>query len=312
MTEGWKRLTARHRTSNFLTVLGHINVDVVYELSRFPVKGQSINTGTVSEHFGGTAGNIALHASALGLKTAIGCYVGEDFSPEFRKLLLSSGVDCYDVIVVERERTPRCHVFNTPEGEQTYIIEQGAMASNKELPLWEKSVDSCIVAHVATGDPDRYLRAVRGRRYSFDPGQEINYRYTPRKFRMLLEDAETFFTNAVEMRMALKLTGAKNEKEIVKHCGMVIKTEGEKGTVVIQRDGRTTVPPCKVRKYVDTIGAGDAFRAGYYASLEKGHGLIECVEFGNAMASIAIEGAGGTGARATYRQLEERWKENYR
>ncbi len=311
MKATWKRLTSRHRKGNFLVVLGHINVDVVYELSKFPVKGQSINTGNVMELFGGTAGNIALHASALGLKTAIGCYVGSDFSPDFRKLLMESGVDCHDVIMVEGERTPRCHIFDTPDGEQTYIIEQGAMASTMDLPLWEDSISDSSVIHIATGDPDRYIRAVGKRSYSFDPGQEINYRYNAGKFRKMLGGANIFFTNEIEMKMALKLTGAVSEKQLAKRCGTVIKTEGSRGTAIIQEDGVTRVPACRVKNYVDTIGAGDAFRAGYYAAMEKGYNIVKCVEFGNAMASIAIEGKGGVGSLASYRQLEKRWNENY-
>lgn len=311
MKAGWKRLSGKHRRHNFLSVLGHINLDVVYELERFPVKGQSINTGRVKELFGGTAGNIALHSAALGVSTAVGCYVGEDLSGEFRQMLLDANIDCYDVIVVDGERTPRCHVFDTPDGEQTYIIEQGAMSSSRKLPLWEASVKSSSIVHVATGDPDRYLKAVSGRDYCFDPGQEISYRYTKEKFGKLLDGASIFFTNTVEMRMALKLTGSKNERELTEHCKTVIKTTGSKGTTIVDADGTETVPPCRVKKVVDTIGAGDAFRAGFYAAKEKGYGMVKCVQFGNAMASIAIEGVGGTGSLATFNSLERRWKDNY-
>ena len=311
MSTGWKRLSARHRAGNYLAVLGHINIDMVYELERFPVKGQSINTGVVKELFGGTAGNIALHAAALGVRTAIGCYVGGDLKSDFRRRLLDSGIDCYDVIVVEDERTPRCHIFNTPDGEQTYVIEQGAMASSKPLPVWETCISTSEVVHVATGDPARYIEALKGRSYSFDPGQEISYRYTRQNFRKLLGGASIFFTNAVEMKMALKLSGAQNEKSLTSHCGTVIKNIGAKGTLVIEKDGTTAVPASRVKRYIDTIGAGDAFRAGFYAAREKGNGLIKSVEYGNAMASIAIEGAGGIGSLANFASLEKRWNENY-
>lgn len=311
MKKGWKRLAPGRRKNNFLAVLGHVNIDVVYELQKFPVKGQSVNTGTVREMFGGTAGNIALHSASLGVRTAIGCYVGEDFGSSFREMLLESGLDCHDVIIVEGERTPRCHIFNTPDGEQTYIIEQGAMASPVELPLWESAISGSSTIHVATGDPERYIRAVGGRDYAFDPGQEISYRYTPGNFRKLLDGANLFFTNEVEMKMALRLSGSTSERRLAAHCGTIVKTLGAKGTEVITADGRTLVPPCRVKRYADTIGAGDAFRAGYYAAMQRGHGMIRCVEFGNAMASIAIEGKGGVGSLADFGRLEERWRSSF-
>lgn len=306
----YTRLSERHRR-NYLAVLGHINIDVIYELDKLPERGQTVTTKGVKELFGGTAGNIAMHASSLGVRTAVGCYAGDDFKTDYRKLLLDGGVDCYDVLLVRGERTPRCHIFNLPDGEQTCIIEQGAMDSPRRLPLWDKAVRESTIVHIATGDPVRYASAVRSREYSFDPGQEISYRYTPEMFTRLLDGASIFFTNALEMMRAMKLTGSRSEKRIAERCNTVIKTLGSKGTMVIEKDGTTIVPPCRPRRVTDTIGAGDAFRAGFYAAREKGHSMIEAVEFGNAMASISIEGAGGIGGMTSFDRLQKRWKDNY-
>ena len=52
---------------------------------------------------------------------------------------------------------------------------------------------------------------------------------------------------------------------------------------------------------VDTTGAGDSFDAGFlYATLEKGMGFIQAVEFANLVASRSCKFVGGVNARSTY------------
>jgi len=311
MSGSWHRLSKKFNGNISLAVLGHLNIDIIYRLRELPEKGRSVNADDVQEHFGGTAGNLGVHASKLGVKTAICCYVGEDFPHAFRRFLETARIQTYDILVLPGYRTPRCHIFNTADGEQTYIIEQGAMDASEELPLWEETLRSAEMVHVSTGDPVRYARAVEGRNYAFDPGQEINYRYDRNRFMRLIRGSEIFFANSIEMDMALRLAGLADERELLELCPLLIRTAGPSGAYVIEKDGITHVPPCRPRRFSDTVGAGDAFRAGFYAARNRKYGMVEAVEFGNAMASISIEGGGGAGSSASWKKLFSRWKEAY-
>lgn len=306
----WRRLGRKKRRSNFLGVLGHINMDIVYRVPRLPVPGRSINSESVTAHFGGTAGNIAMHASSLGVTTALGSYIGDDADPVISGTLMNTAIDLYDVILSSHERTPRCHIFDSGM-EQSYVIEQGAMASTRKLPLWEHAVMNSRIVHVATGDPSRYEVAVSGREYNFDPGQEISYRYDRATFRKLLSGCRIFFTNETEMKVALKLLSAEREKDVTRYCDTVIKTAGKHGTQIISADGILKVRPCAVRQVVDTIGAGDSFRAGFYAAMYRGRDVVTAVEFGNAMAAVAISGKGGAGRTSDWESLFRKWHANY-
>ena len=306
----WSRLGRRKRKSNFLGVLGHINLDMVYHLARLPAPGTSINAKSVSAHFGGTAGNIAVHTSSLGVPTALGSYIGDDAGTVITDTLRSTSIDPYDVIISNGERTPRCHIFDDGT-EQSYVIEQGAMASTRKLPLWKHAVMNSRIVHVATGDPSRYEAAVSEREYNFDPGQEIGYRYDRATFRRLLSKCKIFFTNETEMKIAVKLLSANSERDILRHCDTVIETAGRRGTKVITSDGAMEIRPCAVRKVVDTIGAGDSFRAGFYAALYRGRDVFTSVEFGNAMAAISIGGSGGAGRTTDWDTLLRKWQANY-
>ncbi len=306
----WSRLGPKKRRSNFLGVLGHINMDVVYRVLRLPAPGTSINAESVAILFGGTAGNIGVHASALGVATALGSYIGDDAGAVIYDTLRRTSIDLYDVILSTGERTPRCHVFDDGE-EQSYVIEQGAMSSSRKLPLWEHAVKDSSIVHVGTGDPSRYEIAVSGRDYNFDPGQEIGYRYDKATFRRLISGCKIFFTNETEMKVALKLLSIDREREITRYCGTTIRTAGGRGTHVISSDGIRDVRPCPVANAVDTIGAGDSFRAGFYAALYRKHDIVTAVEYGNAMAAISISGSGGSGRTTDWETLHGKWKANY-
>jgi sugar/nucleoside kinase (ribokinase family) len=306
----WSRLGRRRRKRNYLGVLGHVNMDIIYRVPRLPSPGLSINAESVDIQFGGTAGNIAVHSARLGVPTALGCYLGRDFDASFSRLLQESAVDTYDAILSSADRTPRCHIFDDGR-EQTYVIEQGAMDSRSELPLWEHAVGSSSIVHVGTGDPERYRRAVSGRDYNFDPGQEISYRYTPGIFRELLSGCSIFFGNEKEIRTAVKLMSIKDEKELADYCQAVVKTSGRRGTRIITADAVHMVRAATVELLVDTIGAGDAFRAGFYAALYRGKELISAVQMGNTMAAMSLSGKGGISQAVGWKDLLIRWEKEY-
>lgn len=306
----WSRLGKKRRRKNYLGVLGHVNMDIIYRVPRLPSPGRSINAESVEIQFGGTAGNIAVHSARLGVPTALGCYLGEDFDASFSSLLNENAVDTYDAIICRSDRTPRCHIFDDGR-EQSYVIEQGAMDSTSELPLWEHAVADSSVVHVGTGDPRRYRRAVAGTDYNFDPGQEISYRYAPGIFRELLSGCNIFFSNEKEIRTALKLMSLKNENELANYCRTVLKTAGRKGTYVITSDSFHVVRAASVEQLVDTIGAGDAFRAGFYAALYRKKDMISAVQIGNTMAAMSLSGKGGISQSVSWENLLLRWKDEY-
>lgn len=63
------------------------------------------------------------------------------------------------------------------------------------------------------------------------------------------------------------------------------------------------MPPGQV---IDPTGAGDAYRAGFYAGLSRDMGLEECGRLGAAAASFAIEVAGPVGKLPTWDEVRER------
>lgn len=74
---------------------------------------------------------------------------------------------------------------------------------------------------------------------------------------------------------------------------VVIKC-GKKETWLYTAEGSKKVPIYTTNQVVDTTGAGDTFGAGFIYGLTNHMPISDCVAFGNAVASLAIESLGAT------------------
>jgi len=73
---------------------------------------------------------------------------------------------------------------------------------------------------------------------------------------------------------------------------VVVLTFGAKGSVVYDHGAKIAIPRIRPRRVADLTGAGDAYRAGFYAGLSRGRDLHDCGVLGAASASFAIETVG--------------------
>jgi fructokinase len=74
-------------------------------------------------------------------------------------------------------------------------------------------------------------------------------------------------------------------------CPTICVTLGERGCGIYQHGGYVEVPGCKV-EVADTVGAGDAFAAGFLHGLEQGWDPRRSGAFANALAALVASRAG--------------------
>jgi len=86
----------------------------------------------------------------------------------------------------------------------------------------------------------------------------------------------------------------------------IINTRGGDGSLVFTAKGTWAVPAVRPTRVVDPTGAGDAFRAGFYAGQYHGHGLLESVAYGSATASFVLEARGSLTNIPTWEMVEDR------
>jgi 2-dehydro-3-deoxygluconokinase len=75
-------------------------------------------------------------------------------------------------------------------------------------------------------------------------------------------------------------------------AGEIIVKDGANNTTISSAGFLAEVPATKVKKPVDTTGAGDAFNAGYLAGRLNGFSTVASAKYGHAIASDVIKGRG--------------------
>jgi len=283
--------------TNFLGVYGHVAVDHIIDLPHLPRPNSSISLTSRVLRYGGTGGNIARIAARLGVPTALASFVGEDFPQEYGAALKADGVDLKDLRSVSGYGTPTVWIFSDPKGNQTAIVDQGPMAHPTKFGLLTHAVESSRVVHLGTGRPEYYRRvavlaARLGKQIAFDPSQEIHYVYTAASFLGLLRRAGYFFGNESEVVAALRFARLRRTRDLLRYVDVVVRTRGGRGSEVTVADGTTAIPGLRPRRVVDVTGAGDAYRAGFYAGLHRGYDPVRCALLGSSVASFVVESAG--------------------
>ncbi len=302
-------------TDNYLGVFGHVVVDRIFSVPSLPKVNASISATGVEVVYGGTGANIAMIASRLGVRTALASFIGEDFPEEYGWMLKNANIDLTDMRMVEGYPTPQAWIFMEPGQDQMTVFQQGPMEDATKFELQKHTIESSQTIHIGTGRPDYYKKVVElassmGKRISFDPAQELSYVYSPGSFRKIIEHVEMFFANESELATAMSYLELKEEDELLQFVDTLILTHGESGSRIVTIDEKIDIPTIKSNAVEDITGAGDAYRAGFYAGLQRGLDLEKCGLAGAAAASFIIEKKGPQTNIPTWEQVQERIDES--
>jgi len=128
----------------------------------------------------------------------------------------------------------------------------------------------------------------RGLPISFDPGRAAS-RLGERRLAAILQRCEYLIINRKEL---FAITGSREESEAERlarkyNLVCVIKQGGREIIVKTKEASSFKVEPFRV-KPVDTLGAGDAFCAGFIAGVMEKRSLYESVRFANAVAAAKV------------------------
>jgi ribokinase len=124
----------------------------------------------------------------------------------------------------------------------------------------------------------------------FDPAQEIHRIWNKEKFMTALNLSDILFCNKFESVSALKYAAVNTFSEMTEKT--IICTEGAKGSEFFVNGKRTKIPVVDPKRTADNTGAGDAYRAGFYAGQYNKYSDVDSLIIGAATASFAVEEVG--------------------
>ncbi len=298
----------------FLCVFGHTNMDYIIDLPNLPTKDASVQVIESRQHFGGVAGNIARLAATLGVPCSLVSYVGHNFPEDYQRALAGAGVDLRAFTRMSGYFTPTCWIMTDRDLNQFSIINPGPMKDLATFELRTDAIDRGRIVHLTTGNPAHYIKAGEyakrhGKTVGIDPAQEIHYSYDGPTLDRLLKTATFLFSNRSESEIMMRLLGLSDLNGLASRVPILVTTLGKDGSEIRCQGATIRVPAVPPEKVVDPTGAGDGYRAGFYAALHRGYDLYEAGLFGAAVSSFVIEAVGPQGKVPSWPEAERRLRD---
>ncbi len=302
-------------------LVGDLCVDLVLQIPE--ERGNARQQPEPEVHGGGTVANTAVALARLGIDTYFVGVAGDDlYGRDAVEELVQEGIDVSRVeyssrwptmmVIALIDQTGQRTVFGWPRRDQAFAeLHEGQVQDLDLRPSdWVHTSGVCMVqesgcrATLAALDLTRARRARSSLDLNLRLGLEGNH-MPPAYIEVIwqaIQRADYVLGSADEELFHL-IPGKPNVKSAtaeLAQCGqcVAIMREGAAGTHVSRwGEPPLTIPPFAV-EVVDTLGAGDAFNAGFIQAGLDGDTLTQQVLRGHAVAGLQI---GGTGARSSPR-----------
>lgn len=249
----------------------------------------SFTVNSLTENFGGTAGNIAYSLSLLGEKPRILATIGKDYHRYF-EWLKQIGVPTEDIRVVEEELTAGAYITTDTQSNQITGFNPGAMKQQSGFTFDTVDANDCL-AIVAPGnlqDMADYTaeHQKRGIFSIFDPGQSLPA-WEPAALASCINQSRMLVCNDYEMEMIANSTGM-SRQQVAETVETIVVTKGGDGCDLVTTSGTVEIPVVPTDDAVDPTGAGDAFRGGLIKGIVTGLSMERAVQMGNVAGHYAV------------------------
>lgn len=296
-----------------ILVAGELNPDLVLSGNVIPAFDDIDDlVGSASLTIGSASARFACAAARLGLKVTFAGVCGGDIFGSFMLDELSQrGVDVSGVSIDPLLQTGLRVIFNRPSaaasGKLASLTYLGAINCLRAEQVTSNCLAQARHLHIASyflqtaiqpGLPDLFQRAhALGLTTSLTPGRARSGVLPD--FGELLGQVDVFLPNENE---ALVISGFPAVEAaagaLARQCGLVIVKLDAGGALAcrtqqVTRAERLPVP------VVDTVGAGDAFDAGFLNGFLKGWGLEDNLALAAACGALSTRAAGGITAQPT-------------
>ena len=269
----------------------------------------SFGVDSLTEHIGGTAGNIAYSLSVLGEKPRILATMGRDFHRYF-EWLETCGISTTDIRIVDEEFTAGAYITTDSDSNQFTGFNPGAM--KHQTGFGYEGIDpSDTIAIVGPGNlADMMEFTARNSELGiytiFDPGQSLPI-WEPSALARCIEQSNMLICNEYEMGMLSNSTGLTQQQlsSMVEH---LVVTLGDQGAEVIS-GGETERIPVIPANAIDPTGAGDAFRGGLIKGLVQGVGIRRAVQMGTVCGYFVVQAEGTQTYRYTLDEYQAKLRE---
>ncbi len=254
-----------------------------------------------NEKRGGSAPAIAINAGRLGVSSGLLSVVGKDiFSQEYLHFLRANNINI-DMVEKSLEELPECRVFtNSASAVEVKWIDNGCHEAMENMQVSLNAALNYSVVHLVSCPPGlaRKLSEIGITNLSYEPGPYIHEDPAYLDF-AVIDRSKMLFLNEEEYQSALKISGLRSPRDFIHDSNRIlIVTKGANGSELyvdtangLKSEHIEAVKP--EGNIIDTTGAGDSYKAGFFAGYIRGRSLSECALIGSYMGAACITQEGG-------------------
>ena len=289
-----------------VVVFGSINLDLVAQVARMPVPGETVRGQAFATAPGGKGANQALAAARAGASVKMFGAVGRDaFGAAALANLEASDVDLTGVIAVDAA-TGVAVIHVDAHGENAITVVAGANdeAHAGQVPDNALRPEAILVMQLEV--PLAEVMALAGRAR----GTRIVLNAAPALALPgeLLQMIESLVVNESEAAFAAAELGLPAAPEqfametSARYGCAVVVSLGSRGAIAA-REGELMLIAAPATDAVDTTGAGDALVGAFAAALDRGASLRQALAEGVAAGSLACTRHGAQAALPTRAEI---------
>ena len=293
---------------NNICILGSLNMDLVMNVDKMVVVGETILAKSFKKISGGKGANQAVAASRLGAKVSmIGKLGNDDNGHEIYKCLQSDNVNTQNILQDNVNPTGMAIISVNAEGNNSIVVVSGSnMNITKEdiQKCSETIINSEIIVAQFETPVESTIEAFKiakknGVMTVLNPAPASKICDELMSLTDIIVPNETEAKSITNIEVENEET-AKKAAEIFLDKGVryVIITLGDKGAVLISKDQSILIPAYKV-KAVDTTAAGDGFIGALVSNLniskedsDMFNALKEAIKFANKVSSLIVQSLG--------------------
>jgi len=238
--------------------------------------------------FGGVAGNIAYNLKLLGGDPYPMATVGDDFGP-YQRRLESLGISTRYVRHLEGEFTPQAFITTDVDDNQITAFHPGAMQESYLNKV--EDTEGMTIGIVAPDSRRAMLQHSRdferlGIPHIFDPGQAMTL-FDGDDLKIFIRQANWLVCNDYEFQLIHERTGMSRE-QVAQQVEALIVTQGGDGSVLVTKEGETTIEAVEPTAIEDPTGCGDAYRAGLIYGMQNNLDLVTSCRIGSVMGALKV------------------------
>lgn len=297
-----------------ILVVGDLNVDLILNnINKLPKIGEEQRADDMDLTMGGSTAIFACNIAKLGSKVEFMSKLGDD---SFGKFLLndmgSFNVGTDSIITDPTLRTGATIIF-VVNNDRMMVTYPGSMEHLTTEEITDEILQSARHIHTSAIFFQPLLKnglvGLFKRAKSMGLTTSMDTQWDPEEnwdldLENLLPNLDFFLPNEDEL---LNLTG-KAELEsalqsISHHETCFVIKRGKLGALMFHKNKKTAVKSLPVTNFIDSIGAGDSFNAGFIHAFLDGKNTKTCLIEGNRTAAVSMTAAGGVNGIISYRQV---------